>query len=161
MSLADFPDYVLAADCSKTPSLPLRLPWPLLADHTDSVPRRGLRSKYPCLELWLTLQLAARSYPDWAEGAAIGVADLLYAMVGHKGAGRFVMVLLAFSVTANTSPTIYSSGFNIQILVPWLLKGECDGPRCWVRLISSTEVLFGYHHYCYLHSYCCEWRATF
>jgi hypothetical protein len=41
------------------------------------------------------------------------------------------MVLMAFSVTANTAPTIYSCGLSAMVLVPRLVRGEC-GIVAWV-----------------------------
>ncbi|KAI5454614.1 hypothetical protein NCC49_003507 [Naganishia albida] len=66
--------------------------------------------------------LAAQAVPEWTEGAEGGVATLLYAMCGSGRAARFVMVLFAISVTANTAPTIYSCGLSSFVVLPFLAK---------------------------------------
>ncbi|GHJ85628.1 hypothetical protein NliqN6_2030 [Naganishia liquefaciens] len=66
--------------------------------------------------------LAAQAVPEWTEGAEGGVATLLYAMCGSGHVARFVMVLFAISVTANTAPTIYSCGLSSFVVLPFLAK---------------------------------------
>lgn len=69
-------------------------------------------------------QLVAFSFDDWTDAAEIGTPNLLFEMTGAGGAARFVMVLLCFSVIANTAPTIYSCGLSGQVAIPWLVRGE-------------------------------------
>ena len=69
-------------------------------------------------------QAAASAIPSWEEASLIGTPDLLFQMVGAGSAARFVMVLLCFSVAANTAPTIYSCGLSAQVAIPFLVRGE-------------------------------------
>ncbi len=71
----------------------------------------------------------APALPSWAEGAAVSVPNLVYAMVGGGAGGRTVMVLLALSVTANTAPTIYSCGLSAMVVLPFLVRGESVAVR--------------------------------
>ena len=69
-------------------------------------------------------QAAAFSIPSWDEAALVGTPDLLFQMVGAGSAARFVMVLLCFSVIANTGPTIYSCGLSAKVAIPFLVRGK-------------------------------------
>ena len=69
-------------------------------------------------------QLSAQAIPSWSAASEISVPSLLYALVGTGNPGRFVMVLMALSVTANTAPTIYSCGLSAMVLVPKLVRGK-------------------------------------
>jgi hypothetical protein len=68
-------------------------------------------------------QTAAFAIPTWDSAALVGVPDLIFTMLGEGGAARFVMVLLCFSVAANTAPTIYSCGLSAQVAIPFLVRG--------------------------------------
>ncbi|CAL1709092.1 unnamed protein product [Somion occarium] len=67
--------------------------------------------------------LAAPSVPAWNEGYENGnVGGLLEAMLHPVGGfGKFLTVLMALSVTANVSPTLYSFGLSFQIFMPFLV----------------------------------------
>ena len=54
------------------------------------------------------------------------------------GFGKFVTLILALSVIANTGPSIYSVSLNFQILIPGLHRV----PRI-VHVITSTGILIG------------------
>lgn len=69
-------------------------------------------------------QTAAFAIPAWDSAALVGVPDLIFTMLGEGGAARFVMVLLCFSVAANTAPTIYSCGLSAQVAIPFLVRGR-------------------------------------
>ncbi|KAH8723540.1 purine-cytosine permease FCY21 [Phaeosphaeriaceae sp. PMI808] len=67
---------------------------------------------------------ATAKIPEWQAGydvnAASGVlAAMLYPAAGF---GRFVTVILAFSVLGNLAATMYSVTLNLQMLLPWLFR---------------------------------------
>lgn len=61
--------------------------------------------------------------PDWETGYVGGnVGGLVDAMLSPVGKfGKFLMVLVSLSVTANNAPTIYSMCMGFQTLVPPLV----------------------------------------
>ncbi len=67
--------------------------------------------------------MSAPLIPNWNVGYADGnVGGLINAMLSPVGKfSKVLMVLLSLSVTANTSPTIYSMGMAIQTLIPPLM----------------------------------------
>ncbi|KAI0289541.1 NCS cytosine-purine permease [Multifurca ochricompacta] len=67
--------------------------------------------------------ISAPSVPDWDAGYAGGnVGGLVDGMLHPVGGfGKFLMVLLSLSVTANNAPTIYSLCMGFQTLVPPLV----------------------------------------
>ncbi|TVY21373.1 Purine-cytosine permease fcyB [Lachnellula arida] len=65
-----------------------------------------------------------------------GVMAAMLQPVG--GFGKFVTLILALSVIANTGPSIYSVSLNFQILIPGLHRV----PRI-VHVITSTGILIG------------------
>jgi len=68
---------------------------------------------------------AAPAIPEWNEAYANGdVGNLIRVIVSQGSAnyGAFLTVLLALSVTANTSPTIYSFCLSFQVFVPWFAR---------------------------------------
>ncbi|KAG6334992.1 hypothetical protein ID866_4093 [Astraeus odoratus] len=69
--------------------------------------------------------LAAPSVPSWEAGygTAGNVGGLLDAMLSPVGGfGKFLVVMLSLSVTANIACTLYSICFNFQVLVPSFSK---------------------------------------
>lgn len=51
------------------------------------------------------------------------IGGVMYAMCSSAGGfGKFVAVLLAFSVTGNTACTLYSLSISLQSLHPWLVR---------------------------------------
>ncbi|KAJ2896705.1 Purine-cytosine permease fcyB [Zalerion maritima] len=67
---------------------------------------------------------AVPSVPEWDEGyAETMVGGVLAAMLAPAGNfGKFVVVVLAFTLLGNISGTMYSITLNFQILVPQLVK---------------------------------------
>jgi hypothetical protein len=93
--------------------------------------------------LALTLQLAAQAIPEWSDASLISVPNLIFTLVGAGNAGRFVMVLMALSVTANTAPTIYSCGLSAMVVLPFLVRSEFerpDGKRGFARRSYANGV---------------------
>ena len=80
---------------------------------------------------------AAFAIPNWAAAQEVGTPNLLFAMTGEGGAARFVMVLLCFSVIANTGPTIYSCGLSAQVAIPFLIRV----PRYLLAFVVSAVFL--------------------
>ncbi|KAJ9144533.1 Purine-cytosine permease fcyB 4 [Pleurostoma richardsiae] len=62
--------------------------------------------------------------PAWQDGYdSLGVGGALAAMLSPAGNfGKFVLVILAFTLLGNISGTMYSITLNFQILVPWLVR---------------------------------------
>ena len=90
--------------------------------------------------LVLTLQLAAQAIPEWSDASLISVPNLIFTLVGAGNAGRFVMVLMALSVTANTAPTIYSCGLSAMVVLPFLVRSEFEAPR-WEEGVCQEIIL--------------------
>jgi purine-cytosine permease-like protein len=67
---------------------------------------------------------ATPNIPEWQAGydanAASGVLSAMLYPAG--GFGRFVTVILAFSMLGNLSATMYSITLNLQMLVPWTFR---------------------------------------
>ncbi|KUJ10418.1 putative purine-cytosine permease FCY2 [Mollisia scopiformis] len=78
--------------------------------------------------------------PEWSDAYDLnsigGVMDAMLRPAG--GFGRFVTLILALSVIANTAPSVYSFSLNFQILIP----GFHRIPRI-VHVIVSTAILIG------------------
>lgn len=56
----------------------------------------------------------------FADGDASGVLAEVFRPWG--GGGKFVQVVMAFSIVANITPNTYSAALSAQILVPWFMK---------------------------------------
>ena len=67
---------------------------------------------------------ATPNIPDWQAGYdANSASGVLAAMLQPAGGfGRFVTVILAFSMLGNLAATMYSITLNLQMLVPWLFR---------------------------------------
>ncbi|KAF2006238.1 hypothetical protein P154DRAFT_517897 [Amniculicola lignicola CBS 123094] len=67
---------------------------------------------------------AVLNVPDWLEGWETNSASGVLAAMLHPagGFGRFVTVILGFSMLGNLSATMYSVTLNFQMLLPWLFK---------------------------------------
>lgn len=78
--------------------------------------------------------------PEWSDAYDInsigGVMDAMLRPAG--GFGRFVTLILALSVIANTAPSVYSLSLNFQILIPGLHRI----PRI-IHVITCTAILIG------------------
>jgi purine-cytosine permease-like protein len=67
---------------------------------------------------------AVPNMPSWEAGyeqnAASGVLAAMLSPAG--GFGRFITVILGFSMLGNLAATMYSISLNLQMLVPWLFR---------------------------------------
>lgn len=114
-----------------------------LPKHTPRVPLFfmvlfGLCIPIICLQIFgAAVQLAAQSIPAWQPASEVGVPNLLYSVLGEGHAARFVMVLFAFSVTANTAPTIYSCGLSSMIVFPFLARV----PRYFMAVVITAIII--------------------
>jgi NCS1 nucleoside transporter family len=67
---------------------------------------------------------ATPNMPDWQAGYDTNAASGVLAAMLHPagGFGRFVTVVLGFSMLGNLAATMYSITLNLQMLVPWLFR---------------------------------------
>ncbi|KAK1973803.1 NCS1 nucleoside transporter [Colletotrichum cereale] len=67
---------------------------------------------------------AITNVPEWQEGyESTLVGGVLAAMLAPAGGfGKFVVVVLAFTLLGNISGTMYAITLNFQTLVPWLVR---------------------------------------
>jgi NCS1 nucleoside transporter family len=67
---------------------------------------------------------ATPNVPDWQAGYDVNSASGVLAAMLHPagGFGRFVTVILGFSMLGNLAATMYSITLNLQMLVPWLFR---------------------------------------
>ncbi|KAF2023725.1 hypothetical protein EK21DRAFT_80214 [Setomelanomma holmii] len=67
---------------------------------------------------------ATANIPEWQAGYEIDAASGVLAAMLHPagGFGRFVAVILGFSMLGNLAATMYSITLNLQMLVPWLFR---------------------------------------
>ncbi|KAH7089455.1 permease for cytosine/purines, uracil, thiamine, allantoin-domain-containing protein [Paraphoma chrysanthemicola] len=67
---------------------------------------------------------ATANIPAWQAGyESIAASGVLAAMLHPAGGfGRFVTVVLGFSMLGNLAATMYSITLNLQMLVPWLFR---------------------------------------
>jgi NCS1 nucleoside transporter family len=67
---------------------------------------------------------ATPNIPSWQAGYDVNAASGVLAAMLHPagGFGRFVTVILAFSMLGNLSATMYSVTLNLQMLVPWFFR---------------------------------------
>jgi purine-cytosine permease-like protein len=67
---------------------------------------------------------ATPNIPDWQAGYEVNAASGVLSAMLHPagGFGRFVTVILGFSMLGNLSATMYSITLNLQMLVPWLFR---------------------------------------
>ncbi|KAK1912200.1 hypothetical protein P3342_009800 [Pyrenophora teres f. teres] len=67
---------------------------------------------------------ATPNMASWQAGYDVNAASGVLAAMLHPagGFGRFVTVVLAFSMLGNLSATMYSVTLNLQMLVPWLFR---------------------------------------
>jgi NCS1 nucleoside transporter family len=83
---------------------------------------------------------ATPNMPDWQAGYEVNAASGVLAAMLHAagGFGRFVTVVLGFSMLGNLAATMYSITLNLQMLVPWLFRI----PR-FVFSIVITAIVIG------------------
>ncbi|KAL7777092.1 hypothetical protein CFE70_007514 [Pyrenophora teres f. teres 0-1] len=86
------------------------LPWAALASDFSTY----MHPKAP------SFRIALYAYAGYDVNAASGVLAAMLHPAG--GFGRFVTVVLAFSMLGNLSATMYSVTLNLQMLVPWLFR---------------------------------------
>lgn len=114
------------------------LPWAALASdfstymHPKAPPMRIAAYTYVGLALPTILLMtlgaamggATPDIPDWEAGYDINAASGVLAAMLHPagGFGRFVTVILGFSMLGNLAATMYSITLNLQMLVPWLFR---------------------------------------
>jgi NCS1 nucleoside transporter family len=114
------------------------LPWAALASdfstymHPSAPPLRIAAYTYVGLALPTVLLMtlgaamggAVPNIPSWEAGyeqnAASGVLAAMLSPAG--GFGRFITVILGFSMLGNLAATMYSISLNLQMLVPWLFR---------------------------------------
>ncbi|CAO2648590.1 Nn.00g078570.m01.CDS01 [Neocucurbitaria sp. VM-36] len=67
---------------------------------------------------------ATPNIPEWQAGYDSNAASGVLAAMLHPagGFGRFVTVILAFSMLGNLSATMYSVTLNLQMFIPWLFR---------------------------------------
>jgi NCS1 nucleoside transporter family len=80
--------------------------------------------------------------PLWQEAYdTSGLSGLLHAIAQPAGLhfSRFLLVLIAFSVTANIAPTLYSFSLSLQVLIPfnWVVRI----PRYFLSTLATAILL--------------------
>lgn len=114
------------------------LPWAALASdfstymHPQAPPFRIALYTYAGLALPTVLLMvlgaaiggATPNIPSWQQGYETNAASGVLAAMLHPagGFGRFVTVVLGFSMVGNLSATMYSITLNFQMLLPWLFR---------------------------------------
>jgi len=114
------------------------LPWAALASdfstymHPKAPPMRIAAYTYVGLALPTVLLMtlgaamggAVPTNPSWQAGYEVNAASGVLAAMLHPagGFGRFVTVVLGFSMLGNLAATMYSITLNLQMLVPWLFR---------------------------------------
>jgi NCS1 nucleoside transporter family len=114
------------------------LPWAALASdfstymHPKAPPMRIAAYTYVGLALPTILLMtlgaamggATPNNPEWKAGYDVNAASGVLAAMLHPagGFGRFVTIVLGFSMLGNLSATMYSITLNLQMLVPWLFR---------------------------------------
>lgn len=98
-----------------------------------------------CLPTILLMSLGAAmggatpNIPEWQAGYESNAASGVLAAMLHpaKGFGRFVTVILAFSMLGNLSATMYSVTLNLQMFIPWLFRV----PRVFFSIIITGIII--------------------
>ncbi|KAK4550710.1 hypothetical protein LTR36_000289 [Oleoguttula mirabilis] len=82
---------------------------------------------------------AVPNVPSWSQGndenSAGGVLAAMLQPAG--GFGKFMVVLLSFSILGNIAATMYSITLNFQLLVPWLVRI----PRSLFAIVITAIVI--------------------
>ncbi|PVH98444.1 hypothetical protein DM02DRAFT_615792 [Periconia macrospinosa] len=130
------------------------LPWAALASdfstymHPAAPPFRIAFYTYMGLALPTVLLMtlgaaiggATPNIPEWTEGYEQNAASGVLAAMMHPagGFGRFVTVILAFSMVGNLAATMYSITLNFQMFIPWMFRI----PR-YIFSIVITAIVIG------------------
>ncbi|KAG9824404.1 cytosine-purine permease, partial [Aureobasidium melanogenum] len=82
---------------------------------------------------------ACPNVPSWQAGYdSTSVGGVLAAMLEPAGGfGKFVVVLLAFSLLGNIAATMYSITLNFQLLLPWMVRV----PRFLFAIVITAIVI--------------------
>jgi NCS1 nucleoside transporter family len=82
---------------------------------------------------------ATPNVADWQAGYDVNSASGVLAAMLHPagGFGRFVTVILGFSMLGNLAATMYSITLNLQMLVPWLFRV----PRVLFSIIITGVII--------------------
>jgi NCS1 nucleoside transporter family len=129
------------------------LPWAALASdfstymHPQAPPLRIAAYTYVGLALPTVLLMtlgaamggAVPNIPSWQAGYDTNAASGVLAAMLHPagGFGRFVTVVLGFSMLGNLAATMYSISLNLQMLVPWLFRV----PRMLFSIVITGVVI--------------------
>jgi NCS1 nucleoside transporter family len=129
------------------------LPWAALASdfstymHPKAPPLRIALYTYTGLALPTILLMtlgaamggATPNMASWQAGYDVNAASGVLAAMLHPagGFGRFVTVVLAFSMLGNLSATMYSVTLNLQMLLPWLFRI----PRIFFSIVITGIVI--------------------
>ncbi|KAK5128673.1 hypothetical protein LTR85_000006 [Meristemomyces frigidus] len=93
----------------------------------------------PLMVLGAAIGGAVINVPSWSQGndenSAGGVLAAMLQPAG--GFGKFLVVLLSFSILGNISATMYSITLNFQLLIPWLVRV----PRSLFAIIITAIVI--------------------
>jgi len=93
----------------------------------------------PLMILGVAIGGAVSNVPSWAEGYDTGSAGgVLAAMLSSAGGfGRFVVVLLAFSILGNIAASVYAITLNFQMLLPIFVRV----PRLAFSIVITTIII--------------------
>ncbi|KAH0123264.1 cytosine-purine permease, partial [Aureobasidium melanogenum] len=93
----------------------------------------------PLLVLGAAIGGACPNVPSWQAGYdSTSVGGVLAAMLEPAGGfGKFVVVLLAFSLLGNIAATMYSITLNFQLLLPWMVRV----PRFLFAIVITAIVI--------------------
>jgi purine-cytosine permease-like protein len=82
---------------------------------------------------------AIASVPEWQEGYdSTLVGGVLAAMLSPAGGfGKFVVVILAFTLLGNVAGTMYAITLNFQTLIPWMI---CI-PRYFFSIVVTVVII--------------------
>lgn len=98
-----------------------------------------LTSSVPLLILGAAIGGAIPNVDSWAAAYEIsGIGGVILEMLSPSGGfGKFIMVLLALSVTGNIAMSMYSMALNLQLLLPFLAKV----PRFFFTIVTMAIMI--------------------
>lgn len=93
----------------------------------------------PLMILGAAIGGACANVPSWQAGYdSTSVGGVLAAMLEPAGGfGKFVVVVLAFSLLGNIAATMYSITLNFQLLLPWMIRV----PRFLFAIVITAIVI--------------------
>ena len=93
----------------------------------------------PLMVLGAAIGGAVPNVPAWQEGYdRTSIGGVLAAMLQPAGGfGKFLVVILAFSLLGNLAATMYAITLNLQLLVPWLVRI----PRALFAIVITAIVI--------------------